>query len=129
MIFAAIRYFAIIFALGFVLGTIRTIAIVPRTGETLAVLMELPLMLAASWLVAGRIVRRAHMSPGQALGVGTLAFLLLMMAEAVLATTLGNQTLALWLRSLFRTPGWIGLAGQVAFGLFPLVASLRRQTS
>lgn len=125
MIINALRYFAVTFAIGFVLGVVRTLMIAPRTGATAAVLMELPLMLAASWLVAHHIVRRAYLPPAEALGMGALAFLLLMMAEAALATTLGHQSLARWSADLIRTPGWIGLTGQVAFGLFPLVASLR----
>lgn len=125
MIFAAFRYFAIVFALGFALGTIRTLVIAPRVGETAAVLMELPLMLAASWIVAHRLVRRTGLAAGTALAMGALAFLLLMFAEAALATTLGNQTLIGWFAGLFLTPGWIGLAGQVAFGAFPFVAARR----
>lgn len=125
MISAAIRYFAIIFALGFVLGTVRTLVIVPYTGATVAVLMELPFMLTVSWLVARRIVRRADFAPRTALSLGALAFVLLMLAEAMLAATLGNWSLAYWLAGLFHTPGWIGLAGQVAFGLFPSLAALR----
>lgn len=66
MILNAFRYFAVIFAMGFVLGVIRTLVIAPRTGATVAVLMEMPLMLAASWIVAHRIVRRAHLAPARA---------------------------------------------------------------
>jgi hypothetical protein len=125
MLSAAIRYFILIFLLGFVLGTVRTLVIAPRTGATAAVLIELPLMLTASWLVANRIVRHARFSPAQAFSMGALAFLLLMVAEMLLALALGNQDLGRWFADLFRTPGWIGLAGQIAFGLFPLLAALR----
>ena len=52
MIAAALRYFGIIFALGFVLGTIRTLWLAPIVGTVGAVLIELPIMLIASWLVA-----------------------------------------------------------------------------
>jgi hypothetical protein len=129
MLSAAIRYVALIFLLGFVLGTIRTLVIMPRTGATAAVLIELPFMLAASWLLANRIVRRARLSPARALAMGALAFVLLMIAEALLALALGNQDLGAWFAGLFRAPGWIGLAGQVAFGLCPLLAALRQRTA
>jgi hypothetical protein len=125
MISAALRYFATIFALGFALGAIRTMLVAPRTGATVAVLMELPIMLVASWWLARRIVRRMRLMPMQALGAGALAFALLMIAEALLALALGNQDLGAWVADLFQTPGWIGLAGQIAFALFPLAAALR----
>lgn len=129
MVCAALRYFAIVFAIGFVLGAIRTLAVAPRIGATAAVLIELPFILGASWLVATRIARRTHPTPAAALGMGALAFLLLMAAEALLAVTLANQSLAEWSAALFRTPGWIGLTGQLAFSLFPLLASLRLKSA
>lgn len=123
---AALRYFLAIFALGFMLGTIRTLWLAPAIGATAAVLCELPAMLAASWWLAHRIVRRTRLSPGAALGMGALAFALLMAAEALLAALLVGQSLAQWAGDLVRTPGWIGLSGQVLFGLFPALAARRR---
>jgi hypothetical protein len=125
MVSAALRYFAIVFSVGFILGAVRTLAVTPRIGATAAVLIELPLILGASWFVATRIVRQERPAPAAALAMGTLAFLLLMIAEATIAVTLSNQSLTQWSAALFETPGWIGLAGQLAFGLFPLLASLR----
>jgi hypothetical protein len=125
MVSAALRYFAIVFSVGFLLGAVRTLAVAPRIGATAAVLIELPFILGASWLMATRIVRRTRLAPGAALTMGALAFLLLMTAEAVIAFTLADQNLVEWSAALFRTPGWIGLAGQLAFGLFPLLASIR----
>ena len=55
---AALAYWGAIFALGFVLGTLRVLWIAPQMGETRAVLFELPLMLAASWFAARWLVRR-----------------------------------------------------------------------
>ncbi|MBX9729466.1 MAG: hypothetical protein K2X31_11205, partial [Sphingopyxis sp.] len=46
------------FMLGFVLGTARVLLLAPTVGPTLAVLIELPLMLAACWWWSGRIARR-----------------------------------------------------------------------
>lgn len=125
MILAANRYFGLVFALGFVLGALRTLVVAPRTGATIAVFIELPVMLAASGLLAAHIVRRARLTPSAALGMGGLAFLLLLVAEALLAISLADQDLGQWFADLFRTPGWIGLAGQIAFALFPLLAARR----
>jgi hypothetical protein len=43
---AGLIYFAIVFGAGFVLGTIRTLWVVPRLGTRMAELMETPIMLA-----------------------------------------------------------------------------------
>jgi hypothetical protein len=49
---AGIVYFAIVYALGFVLGTGRVLLLLPHIGETVAVLVEAPLMLLLSWISA-----------------------------------------------------------------------------
>jgi hypothetical protein len=46
---AGALYALTVFLIGFILGTIRVLIIVPRLGETAAVLLETPLILAASW--------------------------------------------------------------------------------
>jgi hypothetical protein len=120
---SALAYFAAIFALGFVLGTMRTLWLAPRLGETGAVLAELPVMLAASWWCARRIVARAALpGRGAALALGGLAFALLLAAELALALLLFGETAAAWLASLARLPGALGLAGQMLFGLMPALA-------
>ena len=53
---AGLTYFAIIFGVGFALGTIRVLLVVPRVGVRTAELMEEPIMFvvvffAARWLV------------------------------------------------------------------------------
>ena len=49
----ALAYWAGIFTLGFVLGAVRLLVLVPRLGVAGAVAAELPVMLGASWLLAG----------------------------------------------------------------------------
>jgi hypothetical protein len=50
---AGVPYFAFVFGVGFVLGTIRTLWVVPRFGARMAELMEAPFMLVVT-LVAAR---------------------------------------------------------------------------
>lgn len=117
---AGVLYWTMIFALGFVLGTIRVLWLAPLVGLIPATALELPVMLGASWLAAGWIVRRfAIRTAGGALAVGALAFALLMAAECVLAVTLMGQTPAQWLADLGQPHALLGLAGQIAFALIP----------
>jgi hypothetical protein len=61
---AGVLYFALVFGAGFVLGTIRTLWIVPRVGTRTDELMETPLMLVVT-IVAARwtVLRLALPSP------------------------------------------------------------------
>jgi hypothetical protein len=54
---AAVLYFVLVFAAGFVLGTIRTLCVVSRLGVRTAELMEAPIMLGVSVLAARWAVR------------------------------------------------------------------------
>jgi hypothetical protein len=48
---AGALYATMVFLMGFILGTIRVLLLVPRLGETIAVIVEAPIALAASWFV------------------------------------------------------------------------------
>lgn len=109
----ALAYLGVIFALGFVLGTVRTLWLAPLVGPVLAVL------LGASWYWAGRVLARWPLPTRQAaLAMGALAFALLLAGEWALGQALG-QSSAEWLAALARPAGALGLAGQVLFALFP----------
>jgi hypothetical protein len=122
----ALAYWAAIFALGFVLGTVRVLWLAPRLGESAAVLAELPVMLGASWLWARRLLVRLPLaSAGAALAAGALAFVLLLGAEFALGVAAFGQSPGAWLAALLRLPGSLGLAGQLGFALIPWAARLR----
>lgn len=120
---AGVAYAIAVFGVGFALGALRVILVVPRAGPTAAVLLETPLILAASWWLA-RVsiarfgVRRAV--PARLL-MGLVAFAVLMLAEATLAAALFGRTIAGYLAGFTTVPGAIGLAAQVLFACFPLV--------
>jgi hypothetical protein len=52
---AGALYALLVFLIGFILGTIRVLLIAPRLGETIAVLLETPVILGASfgWCAGG----------------------------------------------------------------------------
>lgn len=120
---AALAYWGMIFALGFVLGTMRVLWGAEALGETGFILIEVPLLLAASWFTTRWLVKRYQLSSvGAAASMGALAFALLMMAELALATALGGQTPGEWFAGLWPAPHLYGTLGQLAFGTMPVIA-------
>lgn len=127
ILLAALAYFVLVFTTGFVLGAFRTLLIAPRTGHFVAVLFELPLMLAISWFVCIRVLRRFPVPDGAAAhaAVGAAAFLMLLLAELVLTAAAFGGTPATFAANLLTPHGALGLAGQIAFALFPLLQGRR----
>lgn len=125
---AAAAYFAIVFSLAFALGIVRTLLVAPRTGDVVAVLIETPFVLLASWLAARWCTRRFSV-PVQApdrLAMGLAAFSLLMIVETALGLALFGRPLAQQLAAFGTPAGAIGLLAQVAYGLMPLLSTRRR---
>lgn len=120
---AGALYFALVFAAGFGLGAIRTLLLAPRVGDFAAVAIELPAMLAIAWIACGAVLN--WVKPGQGIApravMGLVAFALLIVAELALSFTLGVPSMAAWLAGLTTAPGLLGLAGQLAFAIFPMV--------
>lgn len=116
-------YFAVVFAIGFALGTVRTLWLVPRLGEELAVVIELPFMLAASWVVCGWVLRSRSVDArmGPRLLMGVVAFALLMLAEVGLSVVAFDRSPAEHVAELTTRRGLLGLAGQTVFALIPLL--------
>jgi hypothetical protein len=120
---AALAYFVTVFALGFALGALRVLVIIPRIGETAAVLLELPVMLAASWVAAGWCVRyfAVPLHIPARLAMGVLAFALVMVAELALAVLLFGQSPAQHVAAYRHFAGVAGLAAQLVYALFPVL--------
>ena len=122
---AGILYFALVFGAGFVLGTVRTLWVVPRFGPRTAELMEMPVMFVVSILAARWIVQRLFVPPMlfARVTMGGMALALLLLAEF---------SLVLWLRSLSieeyfanRDPvsGTVYYVMLLVFALIPVVVS------
>ncbi len=126
-VLAGAIFFAIVFGVGFVLGTIRVLGLAPAFGETVAVLIEGPFILGASWLVCGFVIRRFDVSADtlSRLVMGVVAFALLIFAETLLGVFGFGQTLNDVIDRYGTFAGAIGLAGQALFGLFPLLRNRR----
>jgi len=123
---AGLVYFAIVFGVGFALGTIRVFLVVPRVGVRLAELLEEPIMfvvvlLAARWLVG----RFALKKPCERLGAGMVGLGFLLTAEYAL---LWGQGLALRQDIARRDPiaGAIYLLMLLVFAVMPALVGRRR---
>ena len=82
-------YFCLVFGVGFILGTIRVLWVVPILGERMAELLEAPLMLAATYFAARFITRRFSASRRvEYLYSGLVALIILLFSEVLLVVVL-----------------------------------------
>lgn len=115
---AAFAYVLPVFAVAFVLGAVRVTWIAPALGPLAAVALEVPLVLALSWVVAGRVLGRWPLTSTERLALGAVAFAVLMALEFATALAFG-QTGAQFLMAMTTPHGLLGLAGQIGFALVP----------
>lgn len=120
---AGLAYVIPVFAVAFVLGALRVTVVAPALGPLAAVALEVPLVLALSWIVAGRVLARWPL-PDKRPALALLAFALLMVLELATALAFG-QTPAQFLTAMTTPAGALGLAGQIGFALIPLVRQAR----
>jgi hypothetical protein len=120
---AGLAYFALVFGAGFVLGSIRVSLLVPRFGERVAELVEMPIMFVVIVASARFIVRRCSLPGDNAarLGAGFLALALLLAAEVLLAVALQERTLREYVASRDPVSGIVYLAMLALFAVMPLV--------
>ena len=118
---AGLSYFALVFGAGFVLGSLRVTLLVPRLGERMAELSEMPLMFAVIVFAARFVIRRFTVPPSIAarLGTGLLALALLLAAELLLAVALQDRALADYVASRDPVSGSVYLAMLVLLALMP----------
>lgn len=120
---ASLLYFASVFGVGFVLGTVRVLLLVPRLGVRWAELLELPLMLLASFYFARLVVRRSgRFASVRRLAIGLTALGFLLAAEIGLTVLVRGQSLAEYLESRDAVSGVAYLLSLAAFALMPLLA-------
>lgn len=118
-------YFALVFATGFVLGTIRVLWTVPRFGERRAELLEEPLMLVAVILAARWTVRRLAVPPAPLirLAVGLIALALLLVAELAIARPLRGLSLSEYVKGRDPVAGAVYLIMLAVFAAMPALVS------
>jgi hypothetical protein len=116
-------YFALVFAIGFVFGTVRQLLLVPYLGDLKSIAVEAPLMVAASYLVARSVIRRLEVPReiGPRLQMGLTALTLLIVVEAVSSQVLRGWTFEQWLAHFATAQGLLSLVLFLFFAAMPLI--------
>lgn len=124
---AGFFYFLIVGTAGVLFGTLREMFVSPVFGHGVAVILELPLMLAIAWFFCQRLVKWCGVSDNLLLRLvmGLAAFTLLMAMEQSLFYALQTFVVA-QAPQPWTVIDYIGLGGQAAFGLMPLFVKLNK---
>jgi hypothetical protein len=125
---AGARYFGPVFGLGWLLGPVRELLLVPRIGRTASAAVELPLLAAATFASARSEIARCKGDPPLTtrLAIGAVAFALFGALELAGARVVRGLSVAEY-ATTFRTPA--GVLSLVAFAWFacaPAVVKHRR---
>lgn len=121
-------YFAGVFAVGFLLGVIRTLWLVPAVGARNAELIEAPIMLLVI-AFAGRTIVRRHVElsrGGQWLAVGMIALALLLAVEFTAVLRLRGISLAEYFSNRDPVSGTAYYLLLVVFAVVPFLMFRRR---
>jgi hypothetical protein len=121
-IFPATVYFLMLFALGFVLGTIRVIIVAPRIGVLAATFAEVPVMLTAAYFASRWTIRRWHVPHAPTIRWAMLLWflMLLFLFETLLGALLFGRTMAEQWAALATPAGLLGLSAQTIAALLPV---------
>lgn len=118
----ALVYFALVFAAGSVLGPLREFALRPSVGESVAVLIEAPLMLAVSYFAAWWCIKRFSIAsqPGDRFAMAGVALAMLLTTEITGSLTLRGLSWSAYAAHLATVPGVISLVLFGFFAVFPI---------
>lgn len=125
-------YCAAVFMLGFAMATVRVLVLAPIIDQLPATVVELPIMLIASWLICVWTIRRFDVPSelGARGAMGAIAFALLIAAETIVGVVGFERTMEQQLASYRETASMLGLMAQIAITLFPagqtVVASMQQ---
>jgi len=120
---AGVIYGLAMFAAGFVFGVLRLHLLVPHLGRAEAVLVEIPLMLAAAWIFSAGIAALWELgreARGR-IAMGAAGLAVLVACEALFSIFILRHSPEAFLRGFATLAGALGLAGQVLSATFPLV--------
>ena len=124
---AALLYFALVFATGFLLGPVRVLWLEPKLGPFLAVLCEVPFLLAAMAFAARWVPRVVSLErePQSLIAMGLGALALLQAADIVVGVGLRGLTLTAQVAQFATPQGLVYAAALVAFAAMPVLVNRR----
>lgn len=127
VILKALTYFAIVFGMGFILGTIRVLWLEPMLGTRVAELSEMPIMLVTMILAANFVMKRGQRltKSVNALGVGVIALLLLLSIEFSVVLWLQNISFQQYLDSRDSVAFTAYIISLLLFMLMPYLVNRR----
>ncbi len=119
----SLLYFAFVFGAGFILGTIRVLFVVPRVGNRIAELAEMPVMLVVMILASWCILRSWNPPPARAdrLTLGGIALALMLVAEFTLVLSLRGLSISEYLETRDPVSGSVYLAMLGVYATLPLL--------
>jgi len=120
---AGVVYFGIVFAIGFVLGAVRTCFVAPRVGERKAELTEAPVMLIASIAAARWAVgyfKVQHLAVDR-IQMGVLALALLLIAELLTVRLVRRISIRQYFATRDPVAEGVYYVLVVLFGVMPVV--------
>jgi hypothetical protein len=120
---AAAAYFGFVSAVGWVCGPIREVWVIPRLGRIAGLLIEAPVMLAATIASARWTIRHMEVphAIGQRLFMGLIALGMLLIAEIAGAWWLRHISVAGYLASFGTTAGFISVLMLLMFAAMPVL--------
>lgn len=126
---AGAAYFALTFAVGALVGPVREVMLKPLVGETGALLVEAPLMIAAMALIAARVVARFGVSSTRPARIimGGVALALLLVAEMALTYLLRHISPAVWVAHFWSREGMISATLYALFAMMPVALLVVRE--
>jgi hypothetical protein len=124
---AGLLYCVVVFAAGFVLGAMRTVAVAPLAGSLVAVTLEAPVMLAISWHACGWAAERLDVTPRllDRLLMGGIAFAVVIGAEAMTGLLANGRSIPDYFRHHGESALLLGLMAQLGFAVFPTLQRWR----
>ena len=125
---AALLYFAIVFAVGFMLGPIRVFWVEPWLGKTVATLCEAPVLLGAMAVAARFVPAKLGLSRDARTlaGVGIAALALQQAADLAVGVALRGIAPAEQLANLAKPAGLIYLVLLLVFAAMPILVNRTR---
>ena len=127
---AGVIYFLLVFAVGWVLGPIRELWLVPHLGRTIGALLEAPLMVIAMILAAGWVLRRLDVPYvlNARIAVGLVALGILSVAELGGVRWVRRISIQEYLAGYATPSGLISLLLFLLFAAMPSLVERSRRT-